>query len=227
MLWRSSPRPAAPPRTAASACGRHAARSPSCSNIVAVPCACRGTAPWCSGATVVEGALVAAEADDGAALVLVRLDAHGVQLCEPTWVSPAFAETDTRSVAFDVEVDDDAVIGRGGWYVERPGFWHGAVGVAACWAGCVEGSSARVPLWRDDPHARAHLGAIDALSWSMAAALAGAAAEIDASPATWTWPTVERCACAMWSTSPSGRSPSGCSGRSDRRRWRWAPTCSW
>jgi len=144
----------------------------------------RGTAPWCSGATVVEGALVTAEADDGAALVLVSLDAHGVQRGEPTWMSPAFAETDTRSVAFDVELDDDAVIGRGGWYVQRPGFWHGAVGVAACWAGCAEGLVGRVvSRWRSDPHATAHLGAIDARLWSITAALAGAAAEIDAAPA--------------------------------------------
>ena len=30
-------------------------------------------------------------------------------------------------------------MGTPGWYVERNGFWHGAVGPAACWAGRAAG----------------------------------------------------------------------------------------
>jgi alkylation response protein AidB-like acyl-CoA dehydrogenase len=145
----------------------------------------RGTVPWCSGATVADHALVAADdARRGApALVLVDLHAEGVTICQPSWTSPAFAETDTRAVAFDLELTDDQVIGRDGWYLTRAGFWHGAIGVAACWFGCSEGLLRRVRAsWRHEPHALAHRGAIDALTWSLRAALATAAAEIDAAP---------------------------------------------
>ena len=31
------------------------------------------------------------------------------------------------------------LIGEPGWYLERPGFWHGACGPAACWAGGAAG----------------------------------------------------------------------------------------
>ncbi len=81
-------------------------------------------------------------------------------------------------------------VGGPGAYLDRPGFWHGGAGVAACWYGGAlgaarvllaacrgEGSAAR------DPHALAHLGAVDALVSGLAAHLATAAAEVDADPA--------------------------------------------
>lgn len=143
-----------------------------------------GQVPWCSGAGLVDAALVAAEHDGATALVVVGMDAPGVRLAAADWQSPAFPEMDTRSVAFDVVVPDEAVVADGNWYLDRSGFWHGAVGVAAAWAGAVDGLVARVrPAWRTDAHAMAHLGAIDAALWQLDSVLAVAGAEIDAAPA--------------------------------------------
>ena len=63
-------------------------------------------------------------------------------------------------------------------------FWHGAVGVAACWAGGAQGLAERYLSRhrRDDCHALAHLGAVHAECWAMAAVLRQAADEIDGDP---------------------------------------------
>ena len=143
----------------------------------------RATVPWCTGAGLVAHALVAADHESGPALVLVDMARPGIELLAPTWRSTAFAATDTRTVAFDVALDDDDVVGLEGWYLDRPGFWHGAVGVAACWAGCATGLLQRVePRWKDEPHGLAHLGAIDAVRWELATVLDAAAAAIDDAP---------------------------------------------
>ncbi len=141
----------------------------------------RGSKHWCSGATFVSRALVTAQLDDGTgALVLIDLDQEGVRPAAANWESPAMASVDTRSVAFDLEIEADDIVGVDDWYLQRPGFWHGAVGVAACWAGCVDGIVQRLePVWKQDSHAAAHLGAIDAILWNLRLTLDGAAKEID------------------------------------------------
>ncbi|CAN0294977.1 unnamed protein product, partial [Phaeothamnion confervicola] len=123
----------------------------------------RGSKHWCSAATFATSALVTAASPLGGTLVRVDLGRAGVQVGAPSWQSPAMAAVDTRSVHFDLDVDDTDLVGVDDWYLRRPGFWHGAVGVAASWAGCVDGVVGRLAsMWRDDPHAMAHLGAIDA-----------------------------------------------------------------
>jgi hypothetical protein len=126
-------------------------------------------------------ALVTAAGRGSNVLVEVPIAVRGVVLEPPTWLSPAFAGVDTRTVRFDLDVADCEIVGVEDWYLTRPGFWHGAIGVAACWAGCADGVVRRLAgRWPDDPHARAHLGAIDSGLWTMRAALHVAAAEIDA-----------------------------------------------
>src|SRR4029450_877265 len=71
-----------------------------------------------------------------------------------------------------------------GFYVERPGFWHGAIGVAAVWAGGADGlaTTVRARVHASDVQARTHLGAIEAARWGMRAVLADAGRAIDADP---------------------------------------------
>ena len=93
------------------------------------------------------------------------------------------AAVDTRTVDFDLGVDADDIVGTDDWYLQRPGFWHGAVGVAASWAGCADGIVRRLAThWKDDAHASAHLGAIDAQLWSMRTVIDAAGHEIDDEP---------------------------------------------
>jgi hypothetical protein len=94
------------------------------------------------------------------------------------------SESDTRSVQF--AATPAVSVGAAGQYLTRPGFWHGAAGVAACWFGGARAVAAalyeRVKADKADAHARAHLGAADAALAAAEATLAAVAVEIDADP---------------------------------------------
>lgn len=92
---------------------------------------------------------------------------------------------DTRSVDVVFDQTPAVQIGGIGAYVNRPGFWHGGAGIAACWWGGAAGigrMTRRFVGQRNDPHTLAHLGAIDAALTSSAATLREAAHWIDAHP---------------------------------------------
>jgi alkylation response protein AidB-like acyl-CoA dehydrogenase len=143
-----------------------------------------GTKVWCSGAGLCTHALVTARLDSGdRGLFAVELQ-HDVRPLPSTWRNVGMAESDTRSVQFS---DTPAVrVGEPGDYLTRPGFWHGAIGVSACWLGGARAVAA--PLYRragddsTDPHTLAHLGAVDAALTAAESTLASAACEIDADP---------------------------------------------
>lgn len=122
----------------------------------------RGAKPWCSGVQTCTHALVTADVDDGArALFAVDLDQAGVRRETTEWAATGMSTTETGTVHLD---DVPArPIGPPGAYLERPGFFHGGIGVAACWWGGarkVADTIYRTPP-ADDVTAM-HLGAIDA-----------------------------------------------------------------
>jgi hypothetical protein len=142
-----------------------------------------GTKQYCSGAPFLDAALVTAHAGDSILLFDMPL-AAGVRVEPSTWRTQALAETATVPVAIDVDLPHDAVVGPPDWYLTRPGFWHGAIGPAACWAGgALSLIDAVRSLDRQGPHARAHLGALEALAWNLDTILDQAAREIDQDPA--------------------------------------------
>ncbi len=142
-----------------------------------------GEKAWLSGAGLVDRALVTA-GEPESLLVDVDLRAHAgrVAFDGSGWKTEAFRETRTAVGRFDaVPVAADEVIGEPGWYTGRPGFWHGACGPAACWAG---GAASLVEMAmrtsRQDAHTLAHLGAMHADTWALGAYLDAAGREIDA-----------------------------------------------
>ncbi|WP_202864632.1 acyl-CoA dehydrogenase [Micromonospora endolithica] len=143
-----------------------------------------GERPWCSGAGVLSRALVTAVAADGVRLFSVDLAQPGVTPLAGTWPAVGMAASDSRTVRFDGVLADP--IGDPGRYTGRPGFWHGGVGVAACWYGGAAGIADTLRhaarRRRLDPHALAHLGAVDAALTGTRAVLLSAADEIDANP---------------------------------------------
>lgn len=144
-----------------------------------------GTKAWCSGAGFCTHALVTARLDDGRRnLFAVAVTDVGVKPLPGTWWNAGMAGSDTRPLQF---TNAHAVpVGDPGDYLTRPGFWHGAIGVAACWLGGARRVSG--PLYRyaraesADPHSLAHLGAVDAAIAAGDAILATAAAQIDSDP---------------------------------------------
>ena len=144
----------------------------------------RGTKAFCSGVTILDAALVTAGTDDGEQLLVVPLRRGGVRTDTSIWRTAALAATATGNVDLDLTLPLDAAVGGPGFYVDRPGLWHGAIGVAACWAGGAAGLAAtvRAGVGENDRHALAHLGAIESALWGMRAVLADVACAIDADP---------------------------------------------
>jgi alkylation response protein AidB-like acyl-CoA dehydrogenase len=144
-----------------------------------------GTKAWCSGAGLCARALVTAKLGDGSrALFAVGARDEEVQPLPSTWHNAGMADSDTRSVEFHCA--RAVPVGNPGDYLNRPGFWFGAIGVAACWLGATRAVAA--PLYRQvangsaDDHTLAHLGAVDAAIASAEATLVVAACHIDADP---------------------------------------------
>ena len=148
-----------------------------------------GVKAWCSGAGLCTRALVTARtADDVRGLYAVNLDAPEVVPMKSEWHHPGMVASDTRSVRFDGAAATP--VGAPGRYLQRPGFWHGAIGVAACWLGGAR--AVATPLYRavgdehgraaHDTHSHAHLGAVDAALAAAEAMLWWAAARVDAQP---------------------------------------------
>jgi alkylation response protein AidB-like acyl-CoA dehydrogenase len=145
-----------------------------------------GTMPYCSGATTVTDALVVADADDGTRLFAVDVRQGGSVRPQPgTWCAVGMAATDSLDVTFDEAVGEP--VGGPGKYVDRPGFWYGGMGVAACWYGGAVGVARTLAAAAADrdlgQSALAHLGRIDVLLSAGATLLDEAAAAVDADPA--------------------------------------------
>jgi alkylation response protein AidB-like acyl-CoA dehydrogenase len=143
-----------------------------------------GIKQYCSGAPFLDHALVTAHAEGARWLIALPLNASGLSVEPSDWAASAFAATGTSVVRFDnVILDDSHVVGAPNWYLERVGFWHGATGPAACWAGGAAGLvDAALRLNRRDAHSRAQMGALEAAAWGLLAILDQAAAQIDADP---------------------------------------------
>ncbi|ASR37215.1 acyl-CoA dehydrogenase [Prauserella marina] len=120
-----------------------------------------GTVRFCSGAHLLDRALVAA----GDLLVEVDLRDERIERDERGWQAIGMAASDSADVTFDrIPVGPQDVIGGEGWYISRPGFAYGGCGVAAVWLGGCRGVVGDVSAYlRDrepDEHQLAHLGAM-------------------------------------------------------------------
>lgn len=145
-----------------------------------------GTVRFCSGAHLVDRALVVAATPAGRVLVDVAVGPPRSRPDPDSWNTPAMAAADTLDVSFDrAPVGPDGVVGGSDWYVTRPGFAIGGGGVAAVWWGGAAGLLARAVAHlaaSPDAHQLAHLGELDALLSAADALLDRTAARIDADP---------------------------------------------
>ncbi len=140
-----------------------------------------GSKAFCSGAGLVTHALVTAGSPDGPRMFSIALDDDGVTDGDgPAWQGAGMRRADTRTL--DLVDVAGTPIGGAGDYVGRPGFWAGAVGVAACWLGGARGVARTLEARaaRLDPHGLAHLGAVRASLDVAELALEAAATRLDA-----------------------------------------------
>jgi len=143
-----------------------------------------GRKPWCSGAAVVDHAVISAWAESGEPILAqVGLHQPEVSVEKGGWKAVGMSASESVSVVF--EEARAAAVGGTGDYVARPGFWQGGAGIAAVWYGGAVAiartlaDSARIA---NDPHAASHLGSVDFALRAAKALLMETAAWIDAHP---------------------------------------------
>ena len=143
-----------------------------------------GRKAWCSGAAVLSHALLTAwDEQDRQQLVAVALDQPGVNVTHDGWQAVGMGATGSVEVLF--EGAEAQAIGNPGDYLQRPGFWQGGIGIAACWYGAAQSIAERLRrhcAQRQEPHALAHLGAVDSALHAAAEVLRVSALAIDAAP---------------------------------------------
>jgi alkylation response protein AidB-like acyl-CoA dehydrogenase len=142
-----------------------------------------GEKGWCSGAGLLDHAIVSATAIDGPRLFVVEPAA--LEPVPGSWPSIGMEATASLTMRFSITVAEAAALGGPHAYVERAGFWHGGAGVAACWYGGALGVAERLrvgALEGNDPARRAAWGRVRAALESAGALLERSAHEIDAAP---------------------------------------------
>ncbi|HFL2185161.1 TPA: acyl-CoA dehydrogenase [Pseudomonas putida] len=144
----------------------------------------QGRKAWCSGALQIDRALLTAWENDQPQLVAIELSHPSQRIQAEQWQAVGMASTASVTVEFDNS--PGLAIGTPGQYLSRPGFWQGGAGIAACWYGAAEALAGYLREHcnkpRPDPHADAHLGAVDAALYGARAALRECAAWIDQHP---------------------------------------------
>lgn len=146
-----------------------------------------GRKSWCSGVSFLDGALVTAvDADGTQRLYAVNLHHSGIRVTNDGWNAVGMAGTASVDVVFDAV--EAVEVGTAGAYLSRPGFWHGAAGIAACWHGAATGLArpllerAKSRLGDPATHDKLlamHLGAVDCALHASRLALADAVRHID------------------------------------------------
>lgn len=145
-----------------------------------------GIKPWCSLGDRLDHALVTAHCADERQLFRVDLRQPSVSPAQPDgWVARGLRTVTSVPISFDRTPAHP--VGAPGWYLVRPGFSWGGIGVAACWHGGAAGLAAAVraaATKRPGDLLHMHLGAIDVALHASGCALADAAARVDAGEAT-------------------------------------------
>lgn len=144
----------------------------------------RGTKPWCSLAGRLDRALVTAHVGPAAGRRLFAIDLTDRRVTVAPvdgWVARGLTEVTSTSIGLDG--CPARPIGDVGWYLDRPGFAWGGIGVAACWLGGAIGvaRALRAACRQREPDqlALAHLGAVDTVLFAADAVLRAAAEAVD------------------------------------------------
>jgi hypothetical protein len=144
-----------------------------------------GEKHWCSGAHVVSHGLISyRDAQDRSCLAALDLDQDGVEIIDDDWLAVGMAAT--RTARLRLKSASARPIGAPGFYLQRPGFWHGGAGIAACWFGAAAALADDMRghlMRRHDEHALARLGSTECALHAAALCLRTAAHQIDGAPA--------------------------------------------
>ncbi len=183
----------------------------------------QGRKAWCSGAAVLDQALVTAwDEQQRPQLVAVTLRQPTIRLLEDGWQAVGMGSTASIDLLFEGALG--RCVGLPGQYVDRPGFWQGGGGIAACWYGaaCALAGYLRQHCTQPyhDAHAEAHLGAVDAALCMARAALRETARWIDDNPQSSPQLPVRRSVVTVTSPGSPPTCRYSCARAMPKRTWR-------
>ena len=146
-----------------------------------------GRKPWCSLARELSHAVITAHTGPSTTRAFaLSLDHPGVSHPDDKWVSRGLSRV--RSTSLELDGVPAVPVGGDGWYLSRPGFAWGGIGVAAAWWGAAAAlrDTLRSAAGRREPDqiALSHLGHADVLVHAAGTALDDAARRIDAGEGT-------------------------------------------
>ncbi len=96
----------------------------------------RGELRFASGVELLDRALIPVWVDEGHHQLLDLSLAEGTFTADPSsWRTAAMDASQSWTVHVDTEASINATVGPQDWYLDRPGFVVGGLGVAAVWAG--------------------------------------------------------------------------------------------
>lgn len=147
-----------------------------------------GSKPWCSLADRLGHALVTADVDGGRRLFAVRLDERASHTGSAEWAPRGLVDVTTVTLVLDRATA--VPVGERDWYLSRPGFSWGGIGVAAVWFGAAAAVAGRLrsaaEKRRPDQIALAALGHADRTLYAALLCLRAAAHSVDRGAATGT-----------------------------------------
>lgn len=99
--------------------------------------ACSGQKNWCSGAGLIQNALLTyKDSNQHSQLISIDMNQSDIDIDYSPWQAVGMQHTQTASIHFNrVRASK---VGEPNQYLTRRGFWHGAAGVAACWFGATQ-----------------------------------------------------------------------------------------
>jgi hypothetical protein len=146
-----------------------------------------GTKAFCSGSRMLDRALITADTADGYRLFDIDPRNEAVTVCPGTWPAVGMSDSMSDTLAFDnLYIASDRAVGPPGFYADRPGFWFGSAGVAACWYGGAVGLVTHLLgglTAEPNDHVLADVGVAVARVATMRDVLQSAAVGIDSDPA--------------------------------------------
>ncbi len=146
-----------------------------------------GSKPWCSLGDKVSHALLTAWVDDDErGIFAVDMSHPGVRPRNDAGAWAARGLVQVRSTGLDLAEVPAFPVGGPGWYLRRPGFAWGGIGVAAVWYGATVALARRIrgasQSREPDQVALVHLGLVDAALARARAVLLDAATVVDGPP---------------------------------------------
>ncbi len=145
-----------------------------------------GSKEFCSGGRILDRALVSAATSEGYLLFDIDVAQQVSSLVPGSWPAVGMANSMSETLEFGGPiVSDSQVIGPADFYLQRPGFWFGGAGVAACWFGGAAGLiNGLVPWINSEPteSSLVDLGVAVSELETMRYTLKGVADDIDQDP---------------------------------------------